>query len=267
MDLIPLLLDLVFGAIIGFAIGLSGIGGGVLIMPVLTGILGVAPSVAVGTASLYSLITKSYAIVEHFRLKTIDRLATVIFLSGALPGTLLSSLLINAFLNQGSAQEEILQFQLFLKWLVIGIIALTFGILLHSFFKKKTATDNPRPKPRVVGWVLSLIIGALIGATSIGGGVLIIPVLSLYFGLSNRQTVGTSILIATVLVLANFVVYGIGGQVDYLTAILMSLGSFAGVFYGSRMSVKISDRKLGILMLALIFISGVIMIFGIAGHG
>ncbi len=52
MDLISVLLDLVFGAIIGFAIGISGIGGGVLIMPVLTGILGIAPSVAVGTASL-----------------------------------------------------------------------------------------------------------------------------------------------------------------------------------------------------------------------
>ncbi len=264
MDLISILLDLVFGAAIGFAIGISGIGGGVLIMPVLTGILGVAPSVAVGTASLYSLITNSFAIIEHHRLKTINRHTTVIFLSGALPGTLLSSLLINAFVNQGSGQEGILQFQLFLKWLIISIIAVTFGIMLFSLLKNKT--ESPRSQPRLVALVLSFVVGALIGATSIGGGVLIIPVLSLFFGLSNRQTVGTSRLIAMALVLVSSVVYGIGGQVDYLTAVLMSLGSFVGVFFGSRMSVRISDRRLGILMLGLVFVSGVIMTFGIAGH-
>ncbi len=262
MDLLALSLDLVFGAIIGFAIGISGIGGGVLIMPVLTAILGVSPSVAVGTASLYSLITKSYAIIEHLRLKTIERLTTLVFLSGALPGTLVSSLLINAFAQQGTAPQDVLRFQTFLKWLILAIIALTFGILLHSFLSKKSST--PTPKPRPVGWFLSFVVGALIGATSIGGGVLIIPVLSLFFGLNNRQTVGTSILIATVLVLANLIVYGIGGQIDYLTGVLMSLGSFVGVFFGTRLSVRISDRWLGILMLGLIFASGVMMAWGMA---
>jgi len=143
----------------------------------------------------------------------------VIFLSGALPGTLLSSLLVNALVNQGpSSHQEVVQLQLLLKWLIIGIIVLTFGLMLHSFLKNRQVSDQAvstahhSPRKRVLGWIIAFVIGALIGATSIGGGVLIIPVLTLFFGLTNKQTVGTSILIATVLVAANFVVYGIAGH-------------------------------------------------------
>ncbi len=72
-----IIVQLILGVVIGFSIGLTGIGGGVLVLPSLTLILGLPPSVAAGTASLYAFLTKIQATVEHFRLKTETGLASI----------------------------------------------------------------------------------------------------------------------------------------------------------------------------------------------
>ena len=86
-----ILIRLLLGLFIGFCIGLTSIGGGVLILPALTVLLKVDPLVAVGTTTLYAFLTKITALLHHIKLKTIDWSLSKRFLSGAIPATLLTS--------------------------------------------------------------------------------------------------------------------------------------------------------------------------------
>ena len=120
-----------------------------------------------------------------------------------------------------------------------------------------------RPKLRwAIGLGLGGVVGALIGATSVGGGVLVVPSLILLFGLSPRQTVGTSILIAFVLTLASSLVYGASGGIDWPSAVIMSVGSLIGVPLGVKLSMRLSSVLLGRIVIVVILASGLMMFKG-----
>jgi uncharacterized membrane protein YfcA len=108
--------------------------------------------------------------------------------------------------------------------------------------------------------VLGGVIGGLIGATSVGGGVLIVPMLIIVFGLTASRTVGSSIFIAMVLTLITAIMYGKGGELDVLTAVIMAVGSLAGVRYGSRLSVRLPEQGLKLVMVGLVLFAAIMMV-------
>ena len=116
-----ILIRLLLGLFIGFCIGLTSIGGGVLILPALTVLLKVDPLVAVGTTTLYAFLTKITALLHHIKLKTIDWSLSKRFLSGAIPATLLTS----GWISLKGADHE---FKAQLESFIIGVIF--FGIIL-----------------------------------------------------------------------------------------------------------------------------------------
>ena len=100
---------LLSGAIIGFSIGLTGVGGGVLILPTLTILFGMDTTVAVGTASLYSFITRVTGTFHHYKLKTIKLAVAIWVLVGAIPANIAASWFVAATvrrLGAGSAAVE-----------------------------------------------------------------------------------------------------------------------------------------------------------------
>lgn len=243
-------LELALGAIIGLLIGMTGIGGGVLVLPALTLLLRLEPTLAVGTASLYALISKSYAFVEHLRLKNIDFPIGIRFLVGAIPADIAVSILMTHMAQTPAFQTGLR--------VLIGILVILSGILLaiETFSKRTLHAAKPRSFTAVV---LGVGVGALMGATSIGGGVLIIPLLIILFNLSSRKTVGTSIFIAVILVLMASIVYGVGSQIAYRTALTMAFGSLFGVFFGSRLALRMPDRLLKGVVTLIVFIAGVLI--------
>jgi len=247
---LPATLRLALGAVLGFGIGLTGVGGGVLVVPALCLLLGLPMPTAVGTASAYSCLTKIYAVVEHWRLKSIDITASMNFLIGAIPGSIGAAVLVKL-------QADDSRFADALGWFIIGTILLSGLIMIGDGWRRRRLGDRgnstvPQAHPslgrRIVGIVLGFITGILIGATSVGGGVLVIPVLVLCFALPMARTVGSSIFIAVVLTLVSTIVYAFVGktasQVQWFTAVTMAVGSLAGVAYGSRLSARLSERWL-----------------------
>lgn len=276
MSILEIGLSLVSGLIIGFTIGLTGIGGGVLVMPALIIILKIEPSVSVGTASLYALLTKIYAVFEHFRLRTINLTIAIFFLIGAIPANILTSLSINTYIKNNAGDiEKIKQFQGNLKSLIAYILLFSVIFLIIQLIKgqKTDCLSNERQGSnehstikKIAGIISGVIVGVLIGSTSVGGGVLIIPLLIIFFNLSTKQTVGTSILIAVILVLSTSIIYGRGGQIDYWTSIIMAVGSIPGVFWGSRLSVKTPEKILKIIVTSIIMFAAIMMFIGNSGH-
>lgn len=114
--------------------------------------------------------------------------------------------------------------------------------------------------------VSGLVIGLVIGMTGVGGGILVVPLLVMLFGLSARRTVGSSIMIAVVLMLVTSLLYMRGGNLDYITALCMWVGSFGGVYVGSRLAVKVPDRVLqGLAIVVICFATAMMFVKG-GGH-
>ncbi|MBN1557578.1 MAG: sulfite exporter TauE/SafE family protein [Lentisphaerae bacterium] len=270
--MLHVVLEIVLGVVIGFSIGLSGVGGGVLVLPALTLVLGLPASAAVGTASLYAFLTKVYACYRHFRLRSIELRTALLFLTGAVPANILVAWLINRRVSalrsaaaEGDFQRNLEQF---IAVVVLGCALILIARVIHGF------RGGPEPghgaiarrlarRPRLrlaLAPLMGAVIGALIGSTSVGGGVLIIPMLIVIFGLSALRTVGTSIFVAVVLTLVTALIYGKGGDVAIPTALLMAAGSMFGVYWGSRLAAAVPEKVLQAAMAAIVLVSAVLML-------
>ncbi len=260
-------LKLMVGVLIGFAIGLTGVGGGVLLMPALTLVLGMSPVMAVGTANLFNVMAKSYAFFEHFKLKTIRFRQGSLFLLAALPGSVGSALLLTMYLKHHQGDLILVkQLQESLRYVIAGVILLSLAMILFTY-SNKSQKNKSQPKPKEgLGIFLSFFVGILIGVTSVGGGAVVVPILLIFFGLTTEATVGTSIFIALVLMASNSLVYGFSGQTDVKTAFWLLTGSLGGIALGSRLAVKISEKSLRLIVIAVIFISAILMFFKGKGH-
>ena len=258
------------GAIIGFSIGLTGVGGGVLILPTLTILFGMDTSVAVGTASLYSFITRVTGTIHHFRLKTINLTVGIWFLVGAIPANVAASWFVATTVRRlGAGSEAVARFQANLNTFVAIVILLSCILLvvnlIRAMCKPPTARDdmsamatriNGQPLlTKLVGATLGLAGGALMGATSVGGGVLIIPMLIIFFGMTSIQTVGTSFLITLILTLITSVIFLIQGQVDYGTGIAMAISAMLTVPIGTKLSVNMPERLLKFVVVSVIVVA------------
>ena len=104
-DFIDLLKMLLSGGVIGFFIGLTGVGGGVLVLPVLTKVFGLDETVAVGTGSLYNFITRVYAGIAHIKLKNVHWRTVFIFLIAAMPANIATALYVSRQGSQSSSSE------------------------------------------------------------------------------------------------------------------------------------------------------------------
>ncbi len=266
-----LLKPLVIGFFIGTAIGLTGIGGGVLVMPSQIYLLGISPVPAVGTGLLFALLTKLRGVIEHLRLKNVDMKTSLFFVIGSAPATIISSRLVNYF----SESEKFPELDNFLQYTMGSILILTAILLVveNVFIRdERKETGNTHglwrdqkeagsTTGRKIGCILAgALSGTLIGATSIGGGVLLIPILMIFFRLSAAITVGTSILISLVCAIAGSTVYLLSQNINLPLLLPMFLGSWPGVVIGSRLTARIPERVLKILLMIAI-VSGIITFF------
>jgi uncharacterized membrane protein YfcA len=285
-------------------------------IPVLTAVFGLTPSVAVGTASLYTFLTKIYATHRHIRLHTIDYKISGLFITGAVPGSALASYFINARAKSENQEE----FQEHLRACIVGVMLLSEVMMISRYLKSSSSvpphgptassdletSDLEVPDPKVIvmdqgimnninsdltlsyhgalsrifgdlcnqpsrpwptpdklfaGLIISLFVGGMVGATAIGAGIIVIPTLLIFFHVSPSQAVGSCIFIGLIITLVSSAVYSHGGTLDLFTGILSSLGSIVGVYYGSALSVKVSEKNLQATLIIVIFVSAVVMVF------
>ncbi len=263
-DLAVIAIELVLGCLVGFTIGLTGVGGGVLLMPALTVILDMQPTLAVGTASTYAALTKVFAVSEHWRLRTVELRAATILLIGALPGVIIAGLFVTNHAEEAG-------FQLKLGWFIACVIVASGLLMAYNAIRRRKdagSGEAPRNKPmsraRQIGALApALLIGVLLASTSTGGAIVVIPVLVFWFGLSMARCIGTSIFISLVLLVVTGLTYmlgGSGGNVDIEAALWMWLGSLAGVRAGSRLTTQLSESALSVAVVVLIFVSAGAMI-------
>ncbi len=250
------------GFIIGTSIGMTGIGGGVLVQPTLIHLLGIAPVPAVGTGLVFAFLAKAGGALSHIRLKTTCTRRAGLYLAGAVPGLLISSATVNRLVRTVDPQRVNEAVRVGIGW----VLLLTAAILAAEAFMARGRRDDslvpevrngvfrvPRP---AWGVAAGVITGVLIGATSIAGGVLTLPALILLLGAHPKQAVGTSILISVVLAALGGVVYVLSGNIVFRTALLMFAGGLPGVVWGSRITLRIGVSYLRAILIATVVLCG-----------
>ena len=262
--------DILVGGVIGVAIGVTGIGGGALIQPALVYILGLTPVEAVGTGLLYATITKIGGVFGHVKQNTIRVRRTLLFLTGSVPGVLAAAELIN-YLNVRYDPTVInWRLQAAIGAVLMGtallIIAQSFLIRDAVARQEQIAASRTAPvglRTAITAVGMGLLVGLLVGATSVGGGVLIIPAFLLFLDADTRQAVGSSIAISLVLSGLGAMVYFMNGNVTLRTVMLLCVGSLPGVYMGACWACRIPERVLRVLVVTIVLGSGISLLAGL----
>jgi len=245
----------VAGLLVGFMVGLTGVGGGSLMTPLLVLMFGVAPQTAVGTDLLFAAATKTVGMGIHHRRDTIDwkimrRLAT-----GSIPAAVLTLIALNSFVHIGKNTSGIIV-------TVLGILLLVtaLGILFQRKLLAYGATHHPveQDKALLGTAALGAFLGVAVTISSVGAGAIGVTILlMLYRRLRVARIVGTDIAHAVPLTLVAGAGHWFLGSVDLVLLLNLLLGSIPGVVVGSLLSSRAPDNLLRPALAAVLTISGV----------
>lgn len=243
-----LLTYVVSGFAVGLLVGMTGVGGGSLMTPLLTLLFGVPPSVAVGTDLAFASITKSAGTFTH-RLRGTVRWDIVQRLCiGALPAAVLATLALKSY---GALDQRIGQL---IRYSIAGSVLLTVVALL--FKGKMLAWINAHPERQLQGRVLAgatiaagAVLGTLVTVSSIGAGAIGATLLvMLYPRLSSAEVAGTDIAYAVPLTAIAAFGHWWLGSIDWTLLATLLVGSVPGITIGSWAARAVPERFLRALL-------------------
>ncbi len=221
---------ILFGLGVGVLVGLTGIGGGSLMTPLLLLVGGVSPAVAIGTDLAYGAVTKTVGGWRHLRSGTVDLGVSKWLAVGSVPGSL-----------AGVAAVGLIATQSLLVFVAVALSVAALGILGRAFVRapreRETVEMDTRRRLGAIG--MGVVLGGLVGLTSVGSGALIGLVLILVFRLTPHRVVGTDVFHAAILLWTAGIAHGVAGNVDYVLAATILLGSIPGVWLGTSLLPRV----------------------------
>jgi uncharacterized protein len=229
-----------FGLGVGIMVGLTGMGGGSLMTPLLILVFGVKPVTAVGTDLAYAAVTKTVGGYKHFRQHTVDMKLSTWMAIGSVPaavgGVYVLAVLERAY---GDEFDELLLSLLSAALLFTGVAVLVRALFLPKLVERERETVDLERRHKVSAVVIGVFVGFVLGVTSAGSGALIAVALILVFRLVPTRVVGTDVFHAAILLWAAAIAHLVAGNVDFALAGTILLGSVPGVWLGSHWSVRI----------------------------
>ena len=234
------------GLIVGFTVGLTGMGGGALMTPILVLFFGVNPGTAVSSDLLTSLIMKPVGATVHFRQGTVHWSLARWLIIGSVPAAFAGVFVLNEL---GSGEEVSKRIKTLLGWaLIVAAVSMVARALLSARAMVRSDGRTPSeqtgqmPVKRVATMLIGLAGGFIVGMTSVGSGsLMIVMLLLLYPRLSSRELVGTDLVQAIPLVGAATLSHALFGQVDMGLTSSLLIGSIPGVYVGARVSSRAPD--------------------------
>ena len=225
---------------VGVVVGLTGIGGGALMTPLLVLVFGVAPHTAVGTDLVFACITKLFGVFAHGRRGTVDWLVVRRLAAGSLPAALL------AMLWLALAESSQRRAGVIMPVLGAALLLTAGGLLLRRHLHevgKRLRTVSPAQFKRVqpaLTVVAGFVVGALVALTSVGAGALgTVALVYLYpYRLSPAKLVGTDLAHAIPLTLIAGAGHLALGNIEFGLLGSLLLGSIPGILLGSMFSAR-----------------------------
>lgn len=246
----------VSGFMVGLLVGLTGVGGGSLMTPLLVLLFGIKPATAVGTDLLYAAITKSGGSWVHHRHGNIDWRITGLLAAGSVPAAGITLLVLARLGVDNHGTGHLISGALGVA-LVLTAASLIFRQKLLAFALSHAKPERPAKVTKALTVIVGAIVGVLVSISSVGAGALgVTALLFLYPKLPTHRIVGSDIAHAVPLTL----VAGIGhwwlGTVDMTLLVSLLIGSLPGISIGSHFAAKVPERALRPLLAAVLLMVG-----------
>jgi uncharacterized protein len=245
-----------FGFGVGFLVGLTGMGGGSLMTPLLILIFGVKPVTAIGTDIFYAAITKTAGGWRHLKHKTVNMPLTWWMAAGSVPSAIAGVWVLDILKDSLGDELDSTVFAILAACLmVVGAITLLRSLFLADKVAERDDFEiHTRHKVAAIG--IGATTGFLIGLSSAGSGTVIAILLIAVFRLTPKRVVGTDVFHAAVLLWAASIAHIISGNVDFALAGNILIGSVPGVIIGSNMIVKWNQTALRIALGVVLIAAG-----------
>jgi hypothetical protein len=241
--LIPALLS---GLFVGILIGFTGIGGGVVLFPILTIGFGLDPVAGVASAFLFSFLSRFGAIATHYRMDNINLGLGGWMSAGGLPVVVFMSFILQNFKDEATFQDGI-------RFAFIVIVAITFIAMLKKPKLAEEDADADYSKPKAMG--AGALLGAIVGMTSVGGGVVAIPMMIYWFETSTLRAVGTSVLVTMIMALSGVLVHM--KSVELTLVMTMVAASLPAAMLGAWLTKKVSEIVLDRVVASLMLVAAI----------
>ncbi|KAF7600047.1 MAG: hypothetical protein CGU28_04385 [Candidatus Dactylopiibacterium carminicum] len=246
----------VAGFAVGAIVGLTGVGGGSLMTPLLVLLFGVNPAVAVGTDLLYAAVTKAGGTLAHSLRGTVDWQITRALAYGSIPGAILTLLTVHTFFPGGlEGASKLISFALGIA-LLLTAISLVLRRHVQAFAQRHGFGADPRHTFRLTV-VTGAVLGILVSISSVGAGALGVTVLFLlYPALPAHRIVGSDIAHAVPLTLVAGAGHWLLGSIDWVLLGSLLVGSLPGIWLGSLVAARVPERVLRPLLAVMLVLVG-----------
>jgi uncharacterized membrane protein YfcA len=253
-------LSVLSGFVVGLLVGLTGVGGGSLMTPLLILLFGTPATTAVGTDLLYAAATKSVGSLTHGLRKTVDWRIVASLAGGSLPGSLLTIATLYLFGITGGSSPRLITLTLGIA-LLLSAAAVLARPLIRRVSDRHAGARRHWTAPLTV--LAGFALGVLVTISSVGAGALGMTLLViLYPGVRLVRLVGSDIAHAVPLTLVAGLGHWLLGSVDWLLMASLLLGSVPGIILGSHMSARLPERVLRPILAVILVIVGIRMLSG-----
>ncbi|MFZ0733004.1 MAG: sulfite exporter TauE/SafE family protein [Candidatus Sulfotelmatobacter sp.] len=252
-----LVAKILVGFVVGVLIGLSGVGGGVLLLPVLIFGLRIPAIVAVGSDALFNFFTKVPASLLHLKKGTVRKKVVLALAIGSVPGSICGvRLLVHIRHLYGDGVNNFIKTAVGVLLIVVPLL-----LLLQRRIEERVAQRRPTLKGFAGMALIGLTAGFLVGMTSVGSGSIIMMLLLLFYSFSPKENVGTDIVHAVILTgVTGFLQFRLG-NVDSTLVLTLLIGSIPGGLVGSHLATRLPMLWLRRLLCALLLITGARMLW------
>ena len=267
------------GLLIGFLVGLTGMGGGSLLAPIMILFFRIPPVWAVGTDIAYSTVTKALGSVIHIRHKNVNFKVALWLACGSVPATLLSVGLVQYIRRHyGAVVNGVILHALGFTLVLVAVMLVLKPFIMRYFNQRRlekqkqealsgemSSTERSnnwekRYRPIVTAMV-GAVVGFLVGLTSVGSGTLIIVSIAFLFPrLTSKELVGTDIFQAFMLLASGAIAYIVAGTINWPIVGMLLIGSLPGVYLGSKSSKFIPERYMRPVLATVLAVSGLKLI-------
>jgi len=258
------IVNITAGALVGFIVGLTGVGGGSLMTPILVLGYGINPAVAVGTDLIYAAITKCTGIWFHHRHNTIDWRVVKYLLGGSVPGSVVTIAYFSHHQEQQRAMEDMMMATLSLMLILTACLVLLKNKIAArgEYAVGRNLRTHLRHKRPVVTTISGIFLGIVVTLSSVGAGAIGTAILFiLHPKKSAIKIIGTDIAHAVPLTL----IAGAGhmhlGSVDFSLLSGLLVGGIPAVYAGSFFGKKLSDKVLRPMIAIILFLMGLKLAF------
>ena len=232
-------LIIVFGFGVGVLVGLTGVGGGALMTPILILVFGFKPVTAVGTDLAYGAVTKTVGGWRHFRQRMVNQSLSAWMALGSVPAAIGGVYALHALEKAtGKSFDSAVLTAVSAALLFTGVAVLARALFLPKLIERERETFVMERRHKISAVVLGVFVGFVLGVTSAGSGSLIAVGLIMLFRLAPRQVVATDVFHAAILLWAAAIAHIVAGNVDFALAGTILIGSLPGVWFGSHWSAR-----------------------------